>query len=214
MYTINNPAQILKGGTTMKPMSRKLTADLPQIGTQVRIHLKGSGQLQQDMEAFDNGSFATMMAGVKSDATALVHGDFRQQLINFLTEHGSKGEEESAVEVSSVMADDSVRFEISVQLSFAWQLPAELRQNAATSLTAGCMQYATASASRARMIMAAALEHAGQTPRGGQQSISLASNALQQMLAQQMTEGEGHAASIVTQSSSTDSSLPGPGQYL
>lgn len=198
----------------MKPTSRKLTADLPQIGTQVKLRIAGSGQLQQDMETFDNGSFATMMAGVKSDAIAFIHGDFRQQFLKFLTQHGSGGQESSVVEVSSVMADDTMRFEVNVQLSFGWQLPLEIRQGAASSLTASCMQFATASASRAQMILAAALEHAGQTPHGGPQSISLASSALQRMLMQQTEQGEGVPAGVMMQSSGVEDPRPTPGQYL
>lgn len=211
---IKNPAQILKGGITMKPMLRKLTAELPQIGTYVKVHLQGSGQLQRDMETFERGSFGVLMSGVKSDVTELIHGDFRRQFIQFIMQNGTDEQAHSEVGMSSVMADDNLRFEVSVQLAFAWQVPSVIRQNAVNTLTAGCIQYAAASVSRAQMILAAALEHAGHSPHGGQQSLSLASSALEHMLAQQQAQQGATPTLVTTQSSTSDDGSTGLGQYL
>lgn len=198
----------------MKPMSRKLTAELPQIGTYVKVHLQGSGQLQQDMEAFERGSFGVLMSGVKSDVTELVHGDFRRQFIQFIMQNGTDEQAQVEVGMSSVMADDNLRFEVNVQLAFAWKVPSALRQNAVSTLTAGCVQYAAASVSRAQMILATALEHAGQSPHGGQQSLSLASSALERMLAQQQVQQGAAPTVVTTQSPSGDDGSAGLGQYL
>ena len=198
----------------MKPMLRKLTAELPQIDTRVTMRLQGSGQLQQAMEDYESGSFGMMLSGVKSDMISLVHGDFRHQFMQFFLENGSCKAGDATVEVGSSMSDADIHFEVYVRLAFTQQIPATLRQNAANSLATNCLRYAIMGASQARTVLSSIDNAAVSGPTMGEhQVVNLPPEVMHQLLAQQGRLDGMSAASLIQASGSSDSS-PGPGQYL
>jgi hypothetical protein len=199
----------------MKPTLRKLTAELHQVNTHVKVQLQGSGPLQQELEKVESGAFGIMMSGVKCDVIELVHGEFRRQLMGFYVQNGGGKEEYSEVEVASVMADSNIRFDVNVQLTFAREIPDEMRQNAASTLTAACLQFASASVSRARLNLAMAnAQHGAELPYGMTPGIDLPPEALRQIVAQQVHQGDTSPVTIMTRASGTDTSSQSPGQYL
>jgi hypothetical protein len=197
----------------MRPTLRKFTAEFPQINAYVQVRLTGSGQLQQDMEQFEPGSFGVMMSGLKSDVISFVHGDFRRKFMEFYSQQGAPVAEESSVQAGMRVGDSVVNFEVFVGLTFGRQLPGETRQDAATVLAGTCLQFASANAARAREIIASANVLSGHTCSEGQQIVNLPPEVMQQLM-QQGSQG-GHAlAPVLTQLSNSPDTMPGPGQYL
>ena len=197
----------------MRPTFRNFTADFPQINAQVQVRLAGAGQLQKDMELFEPGSFGVMMSGLKSDVVSFVHGDFRRQFIQYYSQQEITVVETSSVEAGMQVADATASFQAYVRLSFARQLPGEMRQDAATSLAASCLQFASANATRARDIISSAQLPAGHTCGTGQQITNLPPEIMQQ-LAQQGGQGGYAQAPVLTQLSNSPDTMPGPGKYL
>lgn len=194
----------------MKETLKTLHASLPQAGAHFRVCLTGSGQLQEQMETVDPGSFELLMSGVKSDIASFVHGPLRRQFIEHYDMSGV-APKSSHIDMNAVLSDSSFKLEVGVRLMFSWDLPGEMRQDVATAVVASCFQSASAGAARAEARLAAAVAPTAQQLTGISQVANLPPGAMQYAVQQQLMQGAPQM-SVVAQTSSDDSM--GPGQYL
>lgn len=196
----------------MKRTLRKLTAELPQANAHIQVRMAGAGQLQEQMELIDPGSFGVFMSGIKSDVTAFVHGDLRRQFIDYFTLNGGEARE-SSVDMGTAVSDESIHFEVHIRMAFGRDLPSGLRQDSGIALLSSCLHFVAAAVTRAEANLESAAIPAAQPRSGRLQAVDLPPEVLRQLLSQQATGVSPAQASIMARSASDDSSQ-GPGQYL